>query len=469
MVMRSISLKTSNKPYWPFFLFLFIILSITVFVLLSKHEKQGVVMLEKVRAWGDVSISKYKFSNGLTVILAEQQKVPLFAYQTWFHVGSRREKNGKTGIAHFFEHLLFKETKNLKEGEFDRIMEENGASTNAGTWVDWTYYYETLPADPQKIELVIKLESDRMRNMILNERQIESERGVIMNERRFRVDNDVDGSMSEALDRLAYDVHPYGLPTIGWMEDIQHLSLEDCIQFYKTYYSPNNATIVVVGNIDAKQTLKWIEQYYGVYPAATIPPEEVNVEPPQKGLKKKTLHREDIDSEKVIYAYHATEYGHKDTPTIELLGEILFNGEGSRLYRMMVTNEEIAADVHSSLAHLEHPSLFQISVAMRKGEPLQKSHNRVLKEIKRIQDEGVTEKELERAKNRVEMDYWSGLGTVSGKARALGNYEVIAGDYKEAIHLIKQYQSITTLDIQRVAKQYLNEDNLTRVEAKPKK
>ncbi len=424
-------------------------------------------MIEQIKAWGNVTISKYKFPNGLKIIFANCPNVPVFAYYTWFHVGSRREKEGKTGIAHFFEHLLFKETKNLKEGEFDRLMEENGASTNAATWVDWTFYHETLPADPEKVELVIRLEADRMKNMILNERQIESERGVIMNERRFRVDNDVEGTMGEMLDRLSYTIHPYGKPTIGWMDDIKNLTLQDCIYFYNTYYSPNNATIVVVGNFDVKKTLGWLEKYYGHMTASDIPEEKVIVEPPQTESRKKKIKRDDIDSEKVTYAYHATSVMHPDTPALELLAEILCNGEGARLHKMMIIDEEIATEVGAQLYHLEQPALFEISVSMRKNEPIQKAHNRVFREIERIQTSGVTEKELERAKNRVEMDYYSSLDTVGGKARALGNYELIAGDYKEAIGLMRRYEKVTVSEIRRVAQTYLVEKNRNMLVAVP--
>src|SRR3989338_2941784 len=457
-----------NRKNGVFYAFIGILLSVILFVTFSKtREKMGFGMLEQVKAWKNVNITKYKHSNGLTVILAQQMSVPVFAYYTWFHVGSRHEKKGKTGIAHFFEHLLFKESKNLKEGEFDRIMEANGANTNASTWVDWTNYYEVLPSDEEKVELVVRLEAERMSNMILNEKQINSEREVIKNERRFRVDNDVDGTMNEEMDRLAYTTHPYGQPVIGWMEDISGLTLEECIEFYKTYYAPNNATIVIVGNIHKKKTMEWIEKYYGEIPSSQIAPESIPMEPPQTKERKMTIRRDDIDVEKVIYAFHVPQYKHEDTPALELLGEILFNGEGSRLYKQMIIDEEIASNVSGGMMDLKDPSLFQICVAMRKNQPIQKAHNRIFAAIEKIQKEGVTQKEFDRAKNRFEMDYYHSLESVSGKARALGHYQIIVGDYKEPIHMMKRYEKVKLSDIQRVAQKYLVASNRNIVVALP--
>lgn len=426
-------------------------------------------MIEKTEAWGNVEISRYKLENGLDIILALQKESPVFAYHTWFNVGSRHEKKGKTGIAHFFEHLLFKETKNLKEGEFDRTMEANGAITNAATWVDWTYYHEVLPSDLEKMELVIRLEADRMSNMVLNEKQIESERGVIQNERRFRVDNDIDGAMNEKLDSLAYGVHPYGQPTIGWMEDISKLALSDAVYFYKTYYAPNNATLIVVGNFNKEKVLGWIEKYYGGMESSKIPGQKIPSEPPQQFERRIVLQRDDIDVEKAIYAWHATDYQHIDTAALELLAEILFNGEGSRLYKRMVIDEEIATQISAALPHFKDPALFQVTVSMRKGHAVKKADDRIFKEIGKIQKRGVSQKELDRAKNRFEMDYYHGLESVSGKARALGHYHVISGDYKTVLRLMDRYQAVTVDDVQRVAKQYLVAGNRTVVTAVPKK
>jgi len=251
------------------------------------------------------------------------------------------------------------------------------------------------------------------------------------------------------------------------MEDISGLTLEECIEFYKTYYAPNNATIVIVGAINKKKTMEWIRKYYGGISSSHIPAETIPQEPPQTQERKLTIRRDDIDVEKGIYAFHVPAYKHEDTPALELLGEILFNGEGSRLYKQMIIDEEIASHVSGGMVDLKDPSLFQISISMRKNQPIQKAHNRIFAAIEKIQKEGANQKEFDRAKNRFEMDYYHSLESVSGKARALGHYQIIVGDYKEPIHMMKRYEKVKLSDIQRVAQKYLVASNRNIVVALP--
>ncbi|MEO8877409.1 MAG: pitrilysin family protein, partial [Polyangiaceae bacterium] len=218
------------------------------------------------------AIERYKLDNGLDLLVLVDKSAPTVNYSTWYRVGSRHEKPGKTGLAHLFEHLMFNETENLKAGEFDRTLEESGAETNAATWFDWTFYYESLPSD--RFPLAVKLEADRMANLVLREPQVASEKDVVANERRFRVDDDVEGAANELLYKSAFDTHPYHWPTIGWMEDILAFSPEDCAAFYRTFYAPNNATIVVVGDVKAKDVVSKISAAYGKLPSSEIPAED---------------------------------------------------------------------------------------------------------------------------------------------------------------------------------------------------
>ena len=189
---------------------------------------------------------------------------PVFAYQTWFAVGSRHEREGITGIAHLFEHLMFNQTETHPPGEFDRLIETAGGDTNAATWVDWTYYRDNLPK--AELQLAVELEADRMAHLTLGETQVESEREVVANERRFRVEDDVDGFLNEELYKAAFTTHPYHWPTIGWMRDIEAISIDDCRAFYRTYYAPNNATVVLVGDVDEEAALELIDEHYGQDP-----------------------------------------------------------------------------------------------------------------------------------------------------------------------------------------------------------
>ena len=200
----------------------------------------------------------FRLGNGLKVILVRDPSAPVFAYQTWFAVGSRHEREGITGIAHLFEHLMFNQTENHPPGELDRLIETAGGDTNAATWVDWTYYRDNLPK--AELPLAVELEADRMAHLTLGDKQVESEREVVANERRFRVEDDVDGFFNEELYKAAFTTHPYHWPTIGWMRDIEAISIEDCRAFYRTYYAPNNATVVLVGDVDEDGALALIER-----------------------------------------------------------------------------------------------------------------------------------------------------------------------------------------------------------------
>src|ERR1700722_5751271 len=217
-------------------------------------------------AQGAAPVLRYRLGNGLTLLFLEDASAPVVSYFTWYCVGSRHERPGKTGLAHLFEHLMFNETATLKAGEFDRMLEENGAESNAATWVDWTYYYESLPAD--RFALAVKLESERMSRLVLRDPQVASEKEVVANERRFRVDDDVEGAASELLYKTAFTKHPYHWPTIGWMPDILGFTPEDCERFYRTYYAPNNAFLVVVGDVRELDVLREVRDAYGKIPAS---------------------------------------------------------------------------------------------------------------------------------------------------------------------------------------------------------
>src|SRR5882672_10352091 len=234
---------------------------------------------EGAHDFGGETLQRWRLGNGLSVLVLVDTRAPVVAYHTWFNVGSRHEQPGKTGLAHLFEHLMFGETENLAAGVFDRKLEESGAETNAATWVDWTYYHELLPAD--RVKLAVKLEAERMQRLVLREPQVASEKEVVANERRYRVEDDVEGLANELLYKTAFQRHPYRWPTIGWMEDIQGFTPEDCAAFYRTYYAPNNATVVVAGDVRERDLLLAIRDAYGDIPRSVIPSEDIVPEAPQ--------------------------------------------------------------------------------------------------------------------------------------------------------------------------------------------
>src|SRR5579872_4711050 len=227
---------------------------------------------------------------------------------------------------------MFNETENLKAGVFDRKLEENGAETNAATWVDWTYYHESLPAD--RVKLAVKLEAERMARLVLREPQVKSEKEVVANERRYRVDDDVEGVANELLYKTAFERHPYHWPTIGWMTDIQGFTPEDCVAFYRTYYAPNNATLVVVGDVRERELLRAISGAYGGIPGQPIPAEDVVPEGHQPAERRLDV-RKPTTSEKLLVAYKGPALGDADHATMSVLCEVLFGGRASRVYRTL--------------------------------------------------------------------------------------------------------------------------------------
>lgn len=410
-------------------------------------------------------LEKFKLNNGLQVILFPDHSVPVFAHHTWFHVGSRNEREGITGIAHFFEHLMFKETTNYKEGEFVRLLEEAGGKINAATYLDWTFYRQSLPVE--SFDMICKLESDRMQNVILNDKQLNSEREVVANERRFRVDNSPTGTMYEELYKHAFSKHSYHWPVIGWMKDIESIDLDDCMKFYKQYYAPNNATIVIVGDLDKDTVLQTIESYYGDIPASEIEKENIQTEPEQ--TKEIVLDQElELSSPRVLLGYKVPQATHKDIPTLELLHSLFFSGRSSRLYRRLVHQDQIATSASGWVNHTKNPGLFIIDVTLKQGHNCQEAIDIVDEEFTRLAEQVPEESELQKCKTRIETSFWGQLKTVDDKAQSVGFHETVYGDYRTMFEEINQLAQITPKDVQNACKTYLVPQHRTVVRATPK-
>jgi zinc protease len=403
-------------------------------------------------------------SNGLKVLLLRDPSAPVFAYQTWFSVGSRDEKKGKTGIAHLFEHLMFNETQNLPHGEFDRRFELAGGNTNAATWVDWTYYQDDLPAS--ELALAVQLESERMQNLLVRERQVETERGVVISERQMRVDDDVDGFMSEELFRLAYTTHPYHAPTIGWMEDIKNLSLDDCVNFYKTYYAPNNATVVVVGDIDEQATLELIVQHYGGIAAQDIPKSVLPVEPPQTE-QRLIRFRKPVLTDKLLIGYKAPALLDPDHLRLEVLAELLMGGSSSPIYRDLVIEKEIFSSLGGSVTPFRDPGLWEIAASLHRGHGADEGLALLDEHIARVVAEGPTVEQVDRARARMLTSFYMSLKTAHGRASSLGESQTTLGDYRELWRVPQILRSITVADLHGVAQRYLSAAQRSIVIAEP--
>jgi zinc protease len=409
-------------------------------------------------------VHRFKLGNGLTVLTSIDASAPVVSYHTWFAVGSRHEKIGKTGLAHLFEHLMFNETEKHPAGSFDRTLEEAGAESNAATWVDWTFYHESIPKD--RVGLVIELEAERMSKLVLREPQVTSEKEVVANERRYRVDDDVEGAVSELLYKTAYTKHAYSWPTIGWMEDIEGFTTEDCARFYRTYYAPNNATVVVVGDFRERDMLAKIQKAYGSLVPAEIPVEDVIPEPPQAEERKLSV-KKPTATDKLAIAYHGPAFGDVDHVPLTMLCEVLFSGRSSRAHRTLVQTEEVATELRGWVSTFRDPGLFELYATARPGKNAAELLAALDRELEKVIAEPVTEAELEKVKAKVELALVQSLETASGKAEQIGFYHTVLGDPGGAFARLDAYRRTTRSDLLRVARRYLVNERRTIIEVHP--
>jgi zinc protease len=409
-------------------------------------------------------IERFRMGNGLSILLVEEHAAPTVAYHTWFRVGSRNERPGKTGIAHLFEHLMFNETEGLAAGEFDRQLEELGAESNASTWLDWTHYDIAIPA--AGFERVVELEAERMSHLVLRTPQVESEKEVVMNERRYRVEDDVEGALSELLWSTAFEQHPYRWPTIGWMKDIESFDVDDCQTFYRTYYAPNNATLVVVGDVTPAAVLRKLQDAYGSYRPAPIPAPPSAPEPEQRAEKRLEVTKL-TPTWKLNIGYHSPALSHPDHLPLSVLTEVLFGGRSSRVFKVLVRERELASDVRGSLSPLADPGLFEIFVSAREGVSAEQLLEVVDAELDRVLAQPVSEDELLRATARIELSLLQGLSNNEGKASTIGFYEVVLGNPVAGFERLSALSSLRPDDLAAVARRYLKRSARTVILVRP--
>ncbi|MGK5081944.1 pitrilysin family protein [Bdellovibrionota bacterium FG-1] len=407
---------------------------------------------------GDSKVHRFILDNGLRLLVVEDHRSPTFAYQTWFKVGSRDEIAGRTGLAHLFEHMMFKETKNFKDGEFDKILEGAGAEgENAFTSRDYTAYVQEMPSD--KLDLIMRMESDRMVNLLVNEKAFKTETDVVQNERRFRNENSPDGLMYQEIYETAFTQHPYHWPVVGYQKDLDAMHAQDALDFYHGYYSPNHATLVVTGDVVPAQVFELAKKYYGSLVAQTTPGHLIAAEPPQEAPRRKRL-KLNIQVEKLLLAYHIPGILDSDMATLDVLQAVLTGGKSSRLYRALVETG-IAANVDAYDIEDKDPSIFIFTVNLQKGKKAADAETIIIKELARLTREPVTEQEMERAKNRIQFGFYEGLESNAQKANFLGHYEAVANDFTLGLDHFKKVPTVTAPDIRNAAKKYFNPTNRT--------
>jgi len=414
---------------------------------------------------GTFQVNKFVLDNGLRVLVVEDHTSPTFAYQTWFRVGSRDEIPQYTGLAHLFEHMMFKETKHLKDGEFDRLLEAAGVEgENAFTSRDYTAYIQELPKD--RLELIAELESERMINLMVNDQAFKTETEVVQNERRFRNENSPDGMMYQELFELAFTQHPYHWPVIGYQADLDRMSGKDAVSFYQSYYSPNHATIVIVGDVDTEQVIKTIRKFYGKIPSQFAQTHPIAVEPAQESARHKTL-KLNMKTEKLMMGYHIPAVQNEDIPALNLLQSVLSGGKSSRLHRALVETG-IATDAGSYGMEDKDPSLFLITSNLQDKKSAAHAESIILKELSRLAQHPIGEKELEKAKNNVSFQFYQGLDSSYEKARFLGTYESIANQFEAGLDIQNRTLKVTAPELQAVVKRYFQPNQRSVITGVPK-
>ncbi len=395
-------------------------------------------------------VERYTLDNGLTVILHVDHTVPVVCFWQWYKVGSRNEHQGITGLSHFFEHMMFNGSKNCPPKEYDRQLESRGAYSNAFTSHDMTAYYEE--GGKESLEKMLELDSDRMRELSLLPDLLKSEVEVVREERRFRTDNSVPGLLDEALYSSAFVASPYGWPVVGWMKDLERITRDEMVDYFSTYYAPNNCVLLLVGDFAPADAKLKIAHYFGSIPRQKPPALPVNAEPDQNGERRVDVR---YPSETVSFdvGYKAPSVASDEIWVLDILSNVLAGGESSRLHQALVYDQQIALSANASYRAGLEPGLFELYVEMKPGKTAAEGEKSLYAELERLGTEGPTERELQKARNQAEAGFISALKTNNGAGQALGFYEHVHGDYNKLFTAIERYRAVSAADCRRVAKQ----------------
>lgn len=409
-------------------------------------------MAATVQAVTADEVKSFTLPNGMKFIVLENSTIPNANMYTFWKVGSRNEVPGITGLSHFFEHMMFNGARKYGPKMFDRTMEANGGSNNAYTSNDLTVYQDWFPASA--ISTIFALEADRIEALAIDPKMVASERGVVLSERSTGLENSNVRMLMEEVNGVAFQAHPYSWSVIGHESDIKAWTQADLVNYFKTYYSPNNAVAVIVGDVKFDQVKKLATQYFGKIPARALPPPVRTVEPPQKGERRVFVAKPSVTSPNLMIAYKSPAISHADYYALEVLQSILATGKTSRLYKALV-EQQLATQVSAmSIDGFDPGLVYLYAVAAANVEPatLEKA---MLAEVERLIKDGVSEEELQKVKNTKLVNLYRQMETINGKAQNLGSYEVFFGDYKKLFDVPEAYKKLTRDDIQRVAAQYL--------------
>ena len=414
-----------------------------------------------------IKFEEYDLPNGLHVILHQDNSAPVVTTSVMYHVGAKDEAAGRTGFAHFFEHLLFEGTKNIKRGEWFKLVSSNGGSNNANTSPDRTYYYETFPSNNEQLGLW--MEAERLRHPVINQIGVDTQREVVKEEKRLRMDNQPYGKLVDAILTTLFKKHPYKGTVIGSIEDLNSAKLEEFNAFFKKYYIPNNATLVVAGDIKPEQTKKWINEYFGSIPKGTPIMRNFPKETPITQEFEETVYDANIQIPAYIFAYRTPAAKEKDAYILSMLGNYLSKGKSSVLYKKLVDNEKKALAVEAfNLGLVDHSifAFFAIPMGNTSKDILKKD---IDAEIKKLQTDLISEEDYQKLQNQMENNFVNANSSVEGIADTLADSYLLKGNTNLINEEINIYRSITREDLRNAAKKYLNSNQRAIINYLPKK
>jgi zinc protease len=403
-------------------------------------------------------VKEYKLKNGLKVIILEEPKAPVATFQVWYRVGAKDEPAGKSGLSHLLEHMMFKGTAKYGPSVLSKIVQKNGGTDNAYTTKDHTVYFELFSSD--RITIALDLEADRMQNLTLDDDEVISERNVVMEERRLRYEDDPQSSLFEEVVAAAFKVHPYQRPVIGWMSDLRSIERDDLYNYYRNNYSPNNAVIVIVGDVNAEKMIGDVRKTFEDIPPITKQTSRASLEPEQKGERRIFLKRE-AELPFILSAYHTPSFPHEDSFALEVLSYILSGGKSARLYQSLVYEQKIALYAGADYSILNNdPYLFFLYATASPGKDIKVVEALLYEEIENIRKAAPPEKEVQKAKNQIESSFIMGQDSIFLQAMKYGKFEMI-GDWSYINQYIEGIRKVQPEDLTKVAKKYFREENRT--------
>ena len=403
-------------------------------------------------------VKTFTLKNGMKFLIVEDFTIPNANMYLFYKVGSRNEYQGITGLSHFFEHMMFNGAKKYGPKLFDQTMEFNGGANNAYTRNDITAYTNWFPASAT--EVIFDLEADRISSLTIDPKMVESERGVVLSERSTGLENSPWRNLIQSMEATAFQEHPYHWPVIGYEDDMKNWTQEDLERYFKTYYAPNNCVVVMSGAIKFENIKALAEKYLGPIPSQPAPPKVHIVEPKQNGERRITVQRE-VATPYLTIGYKTPEATSEDYYALSILSSILSSGKSSRLYNELVDKQQLATQIFTDYSESFDPSLFYVYTVTNKGVKHEDLENAIYKEIDKIKNDGIAEKELQKIKNQKLMEFYSQVETINGKSNNLGTYEVYFGDYKKMFDAPENYNKVTATDVQNVAKKYFSKSNRT--------